>query len=178
MGDKVIPVRVAIRIRPLNSKELAEGAQKCVNKISGQPQVTVGATDAYTYDYVFAENDSQNSVYDVAVTKIVNKIFKGYNVTILAYGQVSEILIIIMQVTPTICFYMSLPTNFKNIVFLLYLSQTGSGKTFTMGTADTSSSLVSVNSGIIQRAVKDLFIKMAEDDNVTYETTVSFLEVC
>ena len=48
-----------------------------------------------------------------------------------------------------------------------------------MGTADTSSSLVSVNSGIIQRAVKDLFIKMAEDDShVTYETTVSFLEVC
>jgi kinesin family protein 4/21/27 len=47
-----------------------------------------------------------------------------------------------------------------------------------MGTADTASSFVSENSGIIQRAVKDLFIKMAEDDSVTYETTVSFLEVC
>lgn len=89
MGDKVIPVRVAIRIRPLNTKELGEGAQKCINKVLSQPQVTVGSTDAYTYDYVFAENDSQNDVYDNAVTKIICKIFKGYNVTILAYGQVS-----------------------------------------------------------------------------------------
>ena len=119
MGDKVIPVRVAIRIRPLNSKELTEGAQKCVNKILGQPQVTVGATDAYTYDYVFAENDSQNAVYDVAVTKIVNKIFKGYNVTILAYGQVSEILIIIKQVTLNFFFLNVTGNNFKNIVFCI-----------------------------------------------------------
>ena len=91
MGDKVIPVRVAIRIRPLNSKELTEGAQKCVNKILGQPQVTVGATDAYTYDYVFAENDSQRAVYDSAVMKIVNKVLEGFNGTVLAYGQVSKI---------------------------------------------------------------------------------------
>ena len=47
-----------------------------------------------------------------------------------------------------------------------------------MGTADTSSSLVSVNSGIIQRAVTDLFTKMSEDDTVTYTTTVSLVEVC
>ena len=83
-----VSVRVAIRIRPFNTQELAEGAQKCINKVLSQPQVTVG-TDSFTYDYVFDENDRQNVVYDNAVAKITCKIFKGYNVTLLAYGQVS-----------------------------------------------------------------------------------------
>lgn len=38
MGDKTIPIRVAVRIRPLNSKELAEGSQNCLNKVNNQPQ--------------------------------------------------------------------------------------------------------------------------------------------
>lgn len=140
MSDKIIPVRVAVRIRPLVPKEIAEGSQFFISKVSNEPQVTIkGSNDAFTYDYVFGPDESQGTVYDSAVTKIVAKIFKGYNVTILAYGQ------------------------------------TGSGKTFTMGTADNS--LVSQSSGIIQRAVKDLFSRIGEDSSLTFEISVSFLEV-
>jgi hypothetical protein len=49
-----------------------------------------------------------------------------------------------------------------------------------MGTADTasaSSATLSQSSGIIQRAVKDLFRKMNEDGNLSFEINVSFLEV-
>ncbi|EFX89985.1 hypothetical protein DAPPUDRAFT_232248 [Daphnia pulex] len=145
MGDKAIPVRVAVRIRPLVPKEITEGSQHFISKVSNQPQVTVkGSSEAFTYDYVFGPDESQSQVYDTAVTKIVGKIFKGYNVTILAYGQ------------------------------------TGSGKTFSMGTADTasaSSATLSQNSGIIQRAVKDLFRKMNEDASLSFEINVSFLEL-
>ena len=66
-----------------------------------------------------------------------------------------------------------------NVTILAY-GQTGSGKTFSMGTADTastSSAVLSQNSGIIQRAVKDLFQKMDEDASLTFEINVSFLEV-
>lgn len=45
-----------------------------------------------------------------------------------------------------------------------------------MGTAETNA-LVSQSSGIIQRAVKDLFNRMAEETGFTFEIAVSFLEV-
>ena len=145
MSDKSIPVRVAVRIRPLVQKEKDEGSQQFVNKVPNHPQVTIkGSNEAFTFDYVFGPDESQSQVYETAVTKIVGKIFKGYNVTILAYGQ------------------------------------TGSGKTFSMGTADTTStsnSVISQNSGIIQRAVKDLFLKIDQDSSITFEINVSFLEV-
>uniref|UniRef100_A0A0P5WKK1 Chromosome-associated kinesin KIF4A protein n=1 Tax=Daphnia magna TaxID=35525 RepID=A0A0P5WKK1_9CRUS len=145
MSDKAIPVRVAVRIRPLVPKEITEGSQHFITKVLNQPQVTVkGSTEAFTYDYVFGPEESQIQVYETAVMKIVGKIFKGYNVTILAYGQ------------------------------------TGSGKTFSMGTADmvsTTSAVLSDNSGIIQRAVKDLFHKMDEDASLTFDINVSFLEL-
>lgn len=142
MSDKAIPVRVAVRIRPLIAREIAEGSQHFVNKIPNEPQVVIkGSNEAFTYDYVFGSDDHQTKIYDTAVQKIVGKIFKGYNVTILAYGQ------------------------------------TGSGKTFTMGTADTAISTVTQNSGIIQRAVQDLFQKIETEDSFTFEISVSFLEV-
>ena len=67
-----------------------------------------------------------------------------------------------------------------NVTILAY-GQTGSGKTFSMGTADTtiaSSAILSQNSGIIQRAVKDIFQKMNEEGSPKFEINVSFLEVC
>lgn len=144
MGDKVIPVRVALRIRPLVAKEIAEGSQSFISKVPGQPQISikgsVGSDEAYTYDFAFGPEEPQSHVFETAVKKIVQKIFQGYNVTILAYGQ------------------------------------TGSGKTFTMGTAETSGT-VSQSSGIIQRAVKDLFFRMAEEADFTFEIKISFLEV-
>lgn len=36
---KVIPVRVAVRLRPLSAKEMREGCQECIDVISDSPQV-------------------------------------------------------------------------------------------------------------------------------------------
>ena len=143
MSEKAIPVRVAVRIRPLVPKEVAEGSQGFINKASPSvPQVVIkGSNEAFTFDYVFGPDDNQADVYETAVSKIVSKIFKGYNVTILAYGQ------------------------------------TGSGKTFSMGTADTVNSLGSQSSGIIQRAVRDLFQRSQDNGEMNFEISVSFLEV-
>ena len=88
MADKAISVRVALRIRPLVPKEVAEGSSAFVNKVLNEPQVTLSrSNEAFTFDYVFGPNESQNEVYESAVSKMVAKIAKGYNVTILAYGQ-------------------------------------------------------------------------------------------
>lgn len=37
--DKVIPVRVALRCRPLVPKEINEGCQGCLTFVPGEPQV-------------------------------------------------------------------------------------------------------------------------------------------
>lgn len=38
-GDKVIPVKVALRIRPLVPKEKADLANECLIQVDGSPQV-------------------------------------------------------------------------------------------------------------------------------------------
>ena len=42
MGDdKVIPVKVAVRIRPISKKEKNEGCQTALEVVDNEPQVTI-----------------------------------------------------------------------------------------------------------------------------------------
>uniref|UniRef100_A0A8C5TGB0 Kinesin family member 4A n=1 Tax=Malurus cyaneus samueli TaxID=2593467 RepID=A0A8C5TGB0_9PASS len=81
--DKGIPVRVALRCRPLVPKETSEGCQMCLSFVPGEPQVIVGNDKAFTYDYVFDPSVEQEEVFNTAVSPLV----RGYNATVLAYGQ-------------------------------------------------------------------------------------------
>ncbi|XP_075619114.1 chromosome-associated kinesin KIF4A isoform X2 [Balearica regulorum gibbericeps] len=85
--DKVIPVRVALRCRPLVPKETSEGCQMCLSFVPGEPQVVVGNDKSFTYDYVFDPCVEQEEVFNTAVAPLIRGIFKGYNATVLAYGQ-------------------------------------------------------------------------------------------
>ncbi|XP_048815258.1 chromosome-associated kinesin KIF4A [Lagopus muta] len=85
--EKGIPVRVALRCRPLVLKETSEGCQTCLSFVPGEPQVIVGSDKAFTYDYVFDPSVGQEEVFNTAVAPLVRDIFKGYNATVLAYGQ-------------------------------------------------------------------------------------------
>ncbi|XP_077360275.1 kinesin family member 4 [Festucalex cinctus] len=84
---KVIPVRVALRCRPLVPKEINEGCQCCLNFVPGEPQVVVGTEKAFTYDYVFDPTVEQEEVFSTAVSPLLHGLFKGYHATVLAYGQ-------------------------------------------------------------------------------------------
>ncbi|XP_065303977.1 chromosome-associated kinesin KIF4-like isoform X2 [Dermacentor albipictus] len=86
-SDKVIPVRVAVRCRPLVPKELIEGCQACARTCPSNQSVVLGGNKTFSYDYVFGEESSQVQVYDACVSKLLPKVFEGFNVTILAYGQ-------------------------------------------------------------------------------------------
>ncbi|XP_021262215.1 chromosome-associated kinesin KIF4A isoform X2 [Numida meleagris] len=85
--EKGIPVRVALRCRPLVPKETSEGCQMCLSFVPGEPQVIVGSDKAFTYDYVFEPSVEQEEVFNTAVAPLIRGIFKGYNATVLAYGQ-------------------------------------------------------------------------------------------
>ncbi|XP_052792482.1 chromosome-associated kinesin KIF4-like [Mya arenaria] len=83
----VIPLRVAVRARPLIQKENNEGCQVCLNFIPLEPQILLGKDKTFTFDFVFRPNDPQAQVYEEAVKPLVEHIFRGYNSTVLAYGQ-------------------------------------------------------------------------------------------
>uniref|UniRef100_A0A336K1S3 CSON003310 protein n=1 Tax=Culicoides sonorensis TaxID=179676 RepID=A0A336K1S3_CULSO len=80
-------VQVAVRIRPLVNSEIIKGCQEVVWKTDGVPQVNVRDKDAYTFNHVFTQSDSQETVYCDAVEPMIKNLFHGYNITILAYGQ-------------------------------------------------------------------------------------------
>ncbi|KAM6143493.1 chromosome-associated kinesin KIF4A [Erethizon dorsatum] len=84
---KGIPVRVALRCRPLVPKEIREGCQMCLSFVPGEPQVVVGNDKSFTYDFVFDPSTEQEEVFNTAVAPLIKGIFKGYNATVLAYGQ-------------------------------------------------------------------------------------------
>uniref|UniRef100_A0A8C7WBX8 Kinesin family member 4 n=1 Tax=Oncorhynchus mykiss TaxID=8022 RepID=A0A8C7WBX8_ONCMY len=85
--DKSIPVRVALRCRPLVAKEINEGCQTCLTFVPGEPQVVVGTEKAFTYDFVFDPTTEQEEVFNSAVSPLLYGLFKGYHATVLAYGQ-------------------------------------------------------------------------------------------
>ncbi|KAM3912349.1 chromosome-associated kinesin KIF4A [Leptodactylus fuscus] len=85
--DEGIPVRVALRCRPLVPKEINEGCKTCLTFVPGEPQVVVGNEKSFTYDFVFDPSAEQEEVYTSAVSPLIQGLFKGYNATVLAYGQ-------------------------------------------------------------------------------------------
>lgn len=86
MGD-LESVRVALRVRPLVPSEQARGCQVAVEKIGDENQVLVNNTDAFSFNFVFDWKDTQEVVYNVSVCDMLDKLFSGFNATILAYGQ-------------------------------------------------------------------------------------------
>lgn len=86
MGD-LESVRVALRVRPLVPSEQARGCQVAVEKMDGANQVLVNNTDAFSFNFVFDWRDTQEQVYNLSVSDMLDKLFCGFNATILAYGQ-------------------------------------------------------------------------------------------
>ncbi|KNC96556.1 uncharacterized protein SPPG_08143 [Spizellomyces punctatus DAOM BR117] len=162
-------VKVALRVRPLNAKEVLANAQECISFMGvGIPQVTIGPTGgggadtsfgfstsmaslpqhqqkAFTFDHVFDTASTQEEVYRDCVKPLVDRFLEGFNATVLAYGQ------------------------------------TGSGKTYSMGTgleavADPE------HQGIVPRSIYHLFDRLqaqaaASPEGFKYEVLVSFLEL-
>lgn len=85
--EAVIPVRVALRTRPMVKKEIDEGASNCLEFIKEANQVIISNNKSFTFDYTFPPTTTQDEVYISAVKPLIARIFKGYNGTVLAYGQ-------------------------------------------------------------------------------------------
>nr|XP_025033648.1 kinesin-like protein KIF27 isoform X2 [Pelodiscus sinensis] len=82
-----IPVKVAVRIRPLLSKEILHNHQVCVRLVPNTQQVIIGKDRVFTFDFVFGKNSTQEEVYRTCIKPLVVSLIEGYNATVFAYGQ-------------------------------------------------------------------------------------------
>lgn len=88
-------VRVVVRCRPLNEKEVSEGRKEVVKVDSMRGSITVKNPNApsaeppktFTFDIVFAPDCKQVDVYNEVARPVVDCVLEGYNGTIFAYGQ-------------------------------------------------------------------------------------------
>ncbi|KAJ1418578.1 P-loop containing nucleoside triphosphate hydrolase protein [Ochromonadaceae sp. CCMP2298] len=84
-------VKVAVRCRPMSSKETARG---CNNIISMTPSsVHIKAVESshedkdFTFDHCYFTDSQQTDVYRDLGSPIVQQALDGFNGTIFAYGQ-------------------------------------------------------------------------------------------
>ncbi|KAK7097398.1 kinesin-like protein KIF3A isoform X2 [Littorina saxatilis] len=88
-------VRVAVRCRPLNEKEIQQGCKMVVKVDEMRGQVTVKHPDTsnsdppknFTFDITFGQDCKQLDVYNKIARPVVECVLDGYNGTIFAYGQ-------------------------------------------------------------------------------------------
>ncbi|KAE9619448.1 putative plus-end-directed kinesin ATPase [Lupinus albus] len=92
--DKETNVQVLLRCRPLSDDEQRLNVPKVVSCNENKREVTIAQNVAnkqvdrvFTFDKVFGPKSQQRSIYDQAISPIVNEVLDGFNCTVFAYGQ-------------------------------------------------------------------------------------------
>lgn len=86
-----VNVRVAVRCRPMSSKETARGCHNIID-VQGS-SITIRSPDSnhedqtFTFNFVYDGNVTQQQVYSDLGAPIVVQALDGFNGTIFAYGQ-------------------------------------------------------------------------------------------
>ncbi|XP_050384584.1 kinesin-like protein KIN-5B [Argentina anserina] len=92
--DKEVNVQVVLRCRPLSDDEQKSNVQTVVSCNEQKREVTVVQSlnnkpvdKVFTFDKVFGPKAQQKSIYEQAISPIVNEVLDGFNCTVFAYGQ-------------------------------------------------------------------------------------------
>ena len=80
-------VRVAVRVRPMVAKEKLEKQASCLRVLEADQQIIIGKDRAFSFDFVFGEESTQQRVYEDACAPLLAGCMQGFNATIFAYGQ-------------------------------------------------------------------------------------------
>ncbi|XP_058265517.1 kinesin-like protein KIF1B isoform X7 [Hemibagrus wyckioides] len=144
-------VKVAVRVRPFNSRETSKES-KCIIQMQGNsttilnPKNPKEAPKSFSFDYSYWSHTtpddpcfaSQSQVYNDIGEEMLQHAFEGYNVCIFAYGQ------------------------------------TGAGKSYTMMGKQEDG-----QEGIIPQLCKELFekIKYNNNEDMSYSVEVAYMEI-
>eukprot|EP01102_Stenamoeba_stenopodia_P004878 TRINITY_DN1532_c0_g2_i1.p1 TRINITY_DN1532_c0_g2~~TRINITY_DN1532_c0_g2_i1.p1 ORF type:complete len:1861 (+),score=489.46 TRINITY_DN1532_c0_g2_i1:320-5902(+) len=148
-------VKVAVRVRPFNSREIERGS-KCIIEMKGNQTIITNPANikegqpvdpahqkTFSYDYSYSSFNSsdpifvnQEKVFNDLGREVLQNAWEGFNTSLFAYGQ------------------------------------TGSGKSYSMlGYGE--------DKGIIPRVCEELFVAMRklDDPNMFFKVEVSFMEI-
>ncbi|XP_077978073.1 kinesin-II 95 kDa subunit-like [Glandiceps talaboti] len=95
MSKKAESVKVVVRCRPMNQKEIAAGHERVIDMDIKRGVITVRNINAshgeqprqFTFDSVYDWNSIQRGLYDETFRVLVDSVLEGFNGTIFAYGQ-------------------------------------------------------------------------------------------
>jgi centromeric protein E len=144
---------VAIRMRPLNTKEANAGrvwrvlpqynsVAQTTNTGQPLPEAIVNGRTFFAFDKMFGEDADNVKVYENVAKGIVKSAVAGLNGTIFAYGQ------------------------------------TSSGKTYTMqGSGSNEEGYSNGGGGIVHLAANDIFNHVKNTPDRTFEIRASFIEI-
>lgn len=88
-------VKVVIRVRPLIKRDLDEGQRSGTVAIDPDAKVITvmksangtNSSKSFKFDHIFGPDSTQMELYKYAAFPIVDKVVRGYNGTVFAYGQ-------------------------------------------------------------------------------------------
>lgn len=87
-------VKVALRCRPMSTKEIADNYEEIVHIETSRGEVYLKDPEApsekprlFTFDFAFDKITSQKVIFEKCAKDLVDFVIKGYNGTIFAYGQ-------------------------------------------------------------------------------------------
>ena len=83
-GDESVSVKVAVRVRPLSSSEKTQGSRECLRLDSRLPVVDAGGDRKFEYDFAYGSKARQSDIYEQTTAPLLNRVFDGFNATILA----------------------------------------------------------------------------------------------
>ncbi|KAK2157882.1 hypothetical protein LSH36_183g02022 [Paralvinella palmiformis] len=91
--SKAESVRVVVRCRPLNKKEITDGHEAIVQMFPDRGRCEVRNPKSgeqpkvFTFDFVYGADSKQRDLYDETFRDLVQAVLDGFNGTIFAYGQ-------------------------------------------------------------------------------------------
>ncbi|WOG91218.1 hypothetical protein DCAR_0310466 [Daucus carota subsp. sativus] len=92
--NRELNVQVLLRCRPLSEEDQRSNVPMVVTCNEHRREVSISQNVAnrqvdkvFTFDKVFGPKAQQRSIYDQAISPIVNEVLDGFNCTVFAYGQ-------------------------------------------------------------------------------------------
>ncbi|KAK1748240.1 kinesin family protein [Skeletonema marinoi] len=182
------PIRVCLRLRPVNKLETSRRSTNCVKVVQtaannndkskasyaailekGSSATVGNAIEVisplqgkfnFTFDQVFQEDASQSLVYQHTAAPFASDLLEGFNCALISYGQTG---------------------SGKTHTMMGGNSSDGTTTTTTTGKKKSSSNTTSINdekSGMIHRLIKDIFQQMKESPpSIEYIVRCSFVEI-
>lgn len=78
----VVPVQVAVRLRPPNPDE-----DVVISFVPDSKQILIDGKSVCSADYIFPPDSSQGFIYDACLVNRINFLFEGHDIFIIAFGK-------------------------------------------------------------------------------------------